>query len=660
MYQFDDKDKPPPSTLSFTIPNNRPDGNNDDHLYSSSYPSLSFHQPHSLDDNYSFLNWGNETHDSMPPSAFLSDMPSLGQGSFLAQDGIYVSSGDQQEPGPMFSPLTNNQQGNVDMFSSLTDQEQYAILMSEPNFLRQQTLLQQNKEDNVQQQDDSPMRSNLTAMFGQSSSSAKTPLINNKLRKETNRRSQPRGINRMNAIPINAGSKHSSAEIDHQRRFNELQARFRVNYARKPTTSSSLSTQQFDLSVDGNDFGLQNHTGAFGSSMPTYMEKSNRVFGDTENGIGHLGTKSSTTPVKGITIPKNNNSSSSSIKQAASSFPSRTMPIQIQRVHRTNINQPLDAEQHQKRLDDQLVKTNFDDITVSELKEMLRQRGKPATGKKAILLQRLVDERDIIHAVRSGKILHRHSQPPIISASSYDNNNTTTTTTTTSSQPYQGDTSPMYHHASSLDSPSSVPNTMFLSSSPGSVTLLNRSIADMHIGSPPIRRYSPYNAPGSPRASPKMQTQQQQAVYSSSMPNHSSLSSSLDDGYLNPNRNMRFYNQGLAGPKSYAPFTSSALATPDRDHDDPFDRMAREQGNVDQPIYTNGTDETMEWANNHGGDSSLNALLQDLPEGVSIDQFLAWLAENGDQFNMDPMKMDMDGMIPMDPGRPLYDDPSTQ
>lgn len=342
------------------------------------------------------------------------------------------------------------------------------------------------------------------------------------------------------------------------------------------------------------------------------------------------------------------------MKQAASSFPTRTMPIQIHRVHRTNVSQPVDAEQQQKRLDDQLVKTNFDDITVSELKEMLRQRGKPATGKKAILLQRLADERDIIHAVRSGRLLHRHSQPPATPTLSGD----PSSLDSSNNMAMIGASSQQQQNYSSLDSPSSVPNSsMFLSSSPGSVTLsLNRSIADMHIGSPPMpqqhsRRFSPYNTPGSPRASPKMQATQ--PAYSSSMPTHyhtPSLSSSPNishDAMMMPassassrNNNMRFYNQNWNGrPRSYAPFTSSALATPDRENDDdPFDRMmamARDTNPTsqpplqhDQPLYdnlyqnTNGMDTGNDAWSNHtsAGEASLHAILQGKRQSLQLDR----------------------------------------
>jgi hypothetical protein len=373
MYYFDNTDKST-APSSHTTPNTHSNGNDsngnhrfdtghNDYIYSQSFTSSSFHQPHSLDDSYSFLNWGHDSHSSFPPSAFIQDAPSssLGQDSFLAQglEGIYGSSfGDnmQHEQGQMFLPLASNtydeqqqqQPGSTDLFSSLTDQEKQAILMSDPNFIRQQHLLQNNikmememeeQQGDSQQEDmnfghhaDSPMRSNLTALFDHQSSTdrplypaqsssqpqmtVKSPLSSTKSRKETNRRSQPgngaRGNHRLNPIPINAGSastsgpvtKHSSVptEIDHQRRFNELQARFRVNYGRKPATASSSSSipspsqQQhqhslhhdlsssysggFGTNRNSHDFTLQINNSsaasaaALGSSMPTSMEKS--------------------------------------------------------------------------------------------------------------------------------------------------------------------------------------------------------------------------------------------------------------------------------------------------------------------------------------------------------------------------------------------------
>jgi hypothetical protein len=250
------------------------------------------------------------------------------------------------------------------------------------------------------------------------------------------------------------------------------------------------------------------------------------------------------------------------------------MPIAIQRVHRGGPFQPFDSEQRQKRLDDQLVKVDFDDITVSELKEMLRQRGKPATGKKAILLQRLQEEREIIKAARNGGRPISLQQQPLNEESG---------------------SSPMMMAASMPNNSSS----MLLSSSPGTSLLsLNRSIQDMHIGSPPSqppRRFSPYAT--SPRSNP-VPLSPQSSFSSSSVPTGGTLDANI--------RLMRRPQpqQGWSNnrQKLYAPFTSSALATPDREDDyNPFDDLdGRMQNEFESPNQA-----PMEWT-----DPSLELLLQ--------------------------------------------------
>lgn len=279
--------------------------------------------------------------------------------------------------------------------------------------------------------------------------------------------------------------------------------------------------------------------------------RESRKVNTSSNNTKKVTNNASINGTSSMNIPNSNsNPSSSSSASASHSFPSRTMPIQIQRVHRANANQPFDLEQRQKRLDDQLVKVDFNDITVSELKEMLRQRGKPATGKKAILLQRLQEERDFIQQARANGV-------PI--SNRYLNQ--------------QQQQSPV------MDS-SSLPESMFLSSSPASLGSLNRSIANMHIGSPPPnsltipsqpvnsnRRFTPYTSPRNSLSSPS---------YSTSVPTTS----------------------GHVYKKSYAPFTSSALATPDRDDDyNPFDNM--ENTNTEEAMND------IEWT-----DPSLEAMLQ--------------------------------------------------
>ncbi|KAJ3107358.1 hypothetical protein HDU97_004240 [Phlyctochytrium planicorne] len=66
---------------------------------------------------------------------------------------------------------------------------------------------------------------------------------------------------------------------------------------------------------------------------------------------------------------------------------------------------PVTAEELFRRLDDELDMLNFDDITVQELKEHLRVRGLPSSGKKALLVQRLKDEIGYCKARKEGTLM---------------------------------------------------------------------------------------------------------------------------------------------------------------------------------------------------------------------------------------------------------------
>lgn len=424
-----------------------------------------------------------------------------------------------------------------------------SILLSDPNFLRQHQLLQeQQKEMHTRLTHDDERHeqvSNLTAMF--------EPVVkieeDKKLKKTQNRRQQ--------IVTTNNNYNNNDDDddtVDHQRRFNELQARFRVNYARKQV----------------------NHVKA----------TNNKPVKPQAEPIIQLNNKATTLPPPPPPPPLSSslssamtviNNSEENTELLSSSFPSRTMPIQIQRVSRLNSSQPFDAESHQKQLDNQLDKVDFEDITVSELKEMLRQRGKPATGKKAVLLQRLQEEREISKGGRSAGsfgsgassrlLSNRHSQPAPRSV------NINSVESPQRPRSFQS-SSPVMIQATNNNNNHNY-NTTASPASPG--TSLHRSIANMHIGSPPTssisRRYSPY----SPRLSSSPKPVHHE--YSSSVPLSSSPTNSNNVHSL-PNNNMmlsssysskpscRFYNN----PKTYKPFMSSALATPDREEDvNPFD-----------------------------------------------------------------------------------------
>lgn len=60
-------------------------------------------------------------------------------------------------------------------------------------------------------------------------------------------------------------------------------------------------------------------------------------------------------------------------------------------------------------------RVNFDDVTVAELKEMLRQRGKHGGGKKADLIKRLQSEIVIIRSNRDANSRAGAIPPPLAS-----------------------------------------------------------------------------------------------------------------------------------------------------------------------------------------------------------------------------------------------------
>ncbi|CAO3630242.1 unnamed protein product [Mucor hiemalis] len=515
---------------------------------------------------------------------------------------------------------------NWDHFDSIDPQE--AILLSDPNFLRQHQLLQDQQREMhsrlIHDEDDQKQVSNLTAMFDHSVKqephhdkeevTVRTEPQDVAVVEEEERR-QKKGNNRKQHVMV----KEEPNKIDHQRRFNELQARFRVNYARKPTqqtvkssninttSSSSLNTTTTtNNTVTTNTATNTNHTNnTIHNAKSKSISPQPQPSASFEESVSMPTTtpppppQTTVAPVAIGGLVMNNEET-----ELSSSFPSRTMPIQIQRVSRNNGSQPFDADSHQKQLDSQLDKVDFEDITVSELKEMLRQRGKPATGKKAVLLQRLQEERDLARGGRSagsyGRVAsNRHSQPLPFSRSVNE--------APQRPRSFQGTSPVMIQQSSAVVgsytagvSPSSPGG--FLPGSPSGS--LHRSIANMHIGSPPAisRRYSPY----SPRLSSSPKPTHQE-YYSSSVPlnNTASLSSSPVNNppsmppANNADNNMmlslsysaarpgRYYNN----PKTYKPFTSSALATPDREEDvNPFD--AYYGGGGDPPIKEE--DNTME------------------------------------------------------------------
>ncbi|CAJ0826764.1 356_t:CDS:2 [Entrophospora sp. SA101] len=112
-------------------------------------------------------------------------------------------------------------------------------------------------------------------------------------------------------------------------------------------------------------------------------------------------------------FPLSSSSSSSSLLKSPNQIPRKghwrkrkphvsLPPIQIQRNPKHSQSTPsMSSEECRRKLNEELEKVDFDDITVSELKELLRQRGKPATGKKSILMQRLQEEIELVKAMKN-------------------------------------------------------------------------------------------------------------------------------------------------------------------------------------------------------------------------------------------------------------------
>lgn len=70
-----------------------------------------------------------------------------------------------------------------------------------------------------------------------------------------------------------------------------------------------------------------------------------------------------------------------------------SMPVQIERLQRHRIPS-LTPEQQQMAMDQRLVHVNFNDVTVAELKQLLRHYGHSTSGRKADLIDRLKEERN--------------------------------------------------------------------------------------------------------------------------------------------------------------------------------------------------------------------------------------------------------------------------
>ncbi|KAI8061870.1 uncharacterized protein B0P05DRAFT_557062 [Gilbertella persicaria] len=115
--------------------------------------------------------------------------------------------------------------------------------------------------------------------------------------------------------------------------------------------------------------------------------------------------RSSSVPPHLNTLKPHSQDSSNMYNQPQVTQTTHPLPIQIQRVltnHQPAVNRTIDPEEYRRQLDEKLEKVNFDDITVAELKELLRERGLSAMGRKADLWNRLKEEYDLLMSRKNG------------------------------------------------------------------------------------------------------------------------------------------------------------------------------------------------------------------------------------------------------------------
>ncbi|OZJ03724.1 hypothetical protein BZG36_04157 [Bifiguratus adelaidae] len=206
------------------------------------------------------------------------------------------------------------------------------------------------------------------------------------------------------------------------------------------------------------------------------------------------------------------------------------MPIQIERSARKQPQAlaPMSQADHLAQMHEELEKVDFDDVTVAELKEMLKKRGKIATGKKAILAERLMEERDIVRAMKQNDWntvarLQEKQRQRDVTSTPQDSSIPRETSEPASSRYNATATSTANYHLNIQPQPrpdesTAAPAGMnFGNSSLPQAALLQQSIAQMHLSSPPksflqtqpsrstagsSSRFTPYSNPSSPRIAP--------------------------------------------------------------------------------------------------------------------------------------------------------------
>jgi len=119
-----------------------------------------------------------------------------------------------------------------------------------------------------------------------------------------------------------------------------------------------------------------------GSTPPPYPPQNTSSYSPTNQ----VKTTVPAAPAGKIAISSNNTKSIPATAQLPGMIPMMGFQSKLSRDLFTQ-------SEHLRKLDEELDKVDFDDVTVYELKDLLRKRGLPSSGKKAILTERLLDEK---------------------------------------------------------------------------------------------------------------------------------------------------------------------------------------------------------------------------------------------------------------------------
>ncbi|KAJ1561509.1 hypothetical protein HK096_004450 [Nowakowskiella sp. JEL0078] len=198
--------------------------------------------------------------------------------------------------------------------------------------------------------------------------------------------------------PLNPLSSVSAIDSAHSVQSNSPINQ--VNSITIPPTTSLATIQPNSVSIEDS---ISNPTKFPSTSLPA---KTNSLTILPEVRKRTLSQNQETFENMLISVPEN-------ISVPANSTSKRTLPSNNIQSSKGVLLLPLPALHKKKeslsgpelfaKLDEELRNVDFEDVTVNELKDMLRQRSLPSTGKKAILVERLKKELELANARKEDK-----------------------------------------------------------------------------------------------------------------------------------------------------------------------------------------------------------------------------------------------------------------